>query len=61
MVATPSKDQAEVILVGCGCPLRGSKYYISDEKKSSYLVHLTLNCSHTYHSGLVPCCANAWW
>ena len=41
MVATPSKDQAEVILVGCGCPLRGSKCTISDDFfLSSYLVHL---------------------
>jgi len=27
MVATPSKDQAEVILVGCGAPLRGMGWY----------------------------------
>jgi len=26
-MATPSKDQAEVILVGCGCPLRGMGWY----------------------------------
>jgi len=27
MTATPSKDQAEVILVGCGAPLRGMGWY----------------------------------
>ncbi len=27
MVATPGPGQAEVILVGCGCPLRGKKSY----------------------------------
>jgi predicted dehydrogenase len=27
MVAAPGKDQAEVILVGCGCPLRGMGWY----------------------------------
>jgi hypothetical protein len=25
--ATPSKDQAEVILIGCGAPLRGMGWY----------------------------------
>jgi len=27
MVATPGPEQAEVILVGCGCPLRGMGWY----------------------------------
>ena len=27
MVATPSPGQAEVILVGCGCPLRGKNSF----------------------------------
>ena len=26
-VATPSKTQAEVILIGCGCPLQGMGWY----------------------------------
>ena len=27
MVATAGPDQAEVVLVGCGCPLRGMGWY----------------------------------
>jgi len=31
MVATPGENQAEVILVGCGCPLRGMGWYHADQ------------------------------
>jgi len=43
--ATPSKDQAEVILVGCGCPLRGMGWYhavqmLAGECPSAKLCHI---------------------
>jgi len=45
MAATPSKDQAEVILVGCGCPLRGMGWYhavqmLGGECPSAKLCHI---------------------
>jgi len=45
MTATPSKDQAEVILVGCGCPLRGMGWYhavqmLGDECPTAKLCHV---------------------
>lgn len=45
MVATPSSTQAEVILVGCGCPLRGMGWYhavqlLGDECPSAKLCHI---------------------
>jgi hypothetical protein len=44
-MATPSKDQAEVILVGCGAPLRGMGWYhavqiIAGECPSAKLCHV---------------------
>jgi len=44
-MATPSKDQAEVILVGCGCPLRGMGWYhavqmLGGECPSAKLCHI---------------------
>lgn len=44
-MATPSKDQAEVILVGCGCPLRGMGWYhavqmLGNECPSAKLCHI---------------------
>ena len=43
--ATPSKDQAEVVLVGCGCPLRGMGWYhavqmLNDEVPHAKLCHV---------------------
>jgi len=45
MVATPSPGQAEVILVGCGCPLRGMGWYhavqmLGNECPSAKLCHI---------------------
>mmetsp|Transcript_29531 Transcript_29531/g.63606 ORF Transcript_29531/g.63606 Transcript_29531/m.63606 type:complete len:369 (+) Transcript_29531:132-1238(+) len=44
-MATPSKDQAEVILVGCGAPLRGMGWYhavqmLGGECSSAKLCHI---------------------
>lgn len=44
-MATPSKDQAEVILIGCGCPLRGMGWYhavqmLGGECPSAKLCHI---------------------
>ncbi len=44
-VATPSTSQAEVILVGCGCPLRGMGWYhavqmLGGECPSAKLCHI---------------------
>jgi len=44
-MATPSKEQAEVILVGCGCPLRGMGWYhavqmLGGECPSAKLCHI---------------------
>ena len=45
MPATPSKDQAEVVLVGCGAPLRGMGWYhavqmLGGECPSAKLCHI---------------------
>lgn len=43
--AAPSENQAEVILVGCGCPLRGMGWYhavqmLGNECSSAKLCHI---------------------
>ncbi len=43
--ATPSENQAEVILIGCGCPLRGMGWYhavqmLGNECPSAKLCHI---------------------
>mmetsp|Transcript_22057 Transcript_22057/g.44411 ORF Transcript_22057/g.44411 Transcript_22057/m.44411 type:complete len:372 (+) Transcript_22057:153-1268(+) len=44
-LATPSENQAEVILIGCGCPLRGMGWYhavqmLGNECPSAKLCHI---------------------
>lgn len=43
--ATPSSNQAEVVLIGCGCPLRGMGWYhavqmLGGECPSAKLCHI---------------------
>jgi hypothetical protein len=40
--ATPSKDQAEVVLVGCGCPLRGMGWYHAVQMLGDRVPHAKL-------------------
>jgi hypothetical protein len=40
--AAPSKDQAEVVLVGCGCPLRGMGWYHAVQMLGDRVPHAKL-------------------
>lgn len=40
--ATPAKDQAEVVLVGCGCPLRGMGWYHAVQMLGDLVPHAKL-------------------
>jgi predicted dehydrogenase len=40
--ATPAQDQAEVVLVGCGCPLRGMGWYHAVQMLGNLVPHAKL-------------------